>query len=136
VVDDEYDDCSDDRYKHAVDVQAGYGRRAEEAEQEATHYRPDDPEDNIENQPFAALVDDFARDEAGDEAQDQPADDRHVGLFLKGGVGTRPRDAGRPGRGAKPPSHAPLIAAAPPVNAEGALKASSVIVAEAATQGG
>src|ERR1700722_1697785 len=83
-------DGAHDGYEHAPNIEAGDTHRPDHVEDETAYYGADDPEDDIEDEPLAGLVDDLARDKPGDEPQKNPADDRHVDLpyvrHLDGGL--------------------------------------------------
>src|SRR3954453_21151372 len=96
MVDDQHDDGADHRHEHAVDVEAGHPRRPELVEQEAADHRADDAEDDVEQQALALAVDHLAGDEAGDQTEHDPADDRHALSF-------RPGLSGEVARGARAP---------------------------------
>ena len=66
MVDQQHHDRSDDRHEHTVDIEAGDPFSPDEAKQKAADDRPDNPQNDIEDHPFARLVDNFAGDEAGD----------------------------------------------------------------------
>jgi len=73
----------DNRHEHAVEIQPGYSRLAEGAEDKTTHNRTGNAEHDVEEQAFTTLVDDFAANEPGDEAEYKPADDGHNFLLLE-----------------------------------------------------
>jgi YihY family inner membrane protein len=75
VLDRQHNDCPDDRHEHAPDIEAVHASRSHEAEQEAADYRADDSEQQVENDSFACLVDNLARDETCNETEDDPCDD-------------------------------------------------------------
>ena len=81
MINNQHNDCSDDGDYHTVDIKACDGCRSDEREQEAADHPADDAEDDIQQQPFTALVNDLACDEASDEAQnEQPMIDIRVPL--------------------------------------------------------
>src|SRR5271157_201141 len=67
----------------AVDVQGGQRRRSEMRVQEPADDRRDDPEHDVEEKTFARFVNDPAAEEAGDETEYKPGNDRHA-WFLCG----------------------------------------------------
>src|SRR5258706_2669978 len=77
MVDPQHDDGADHGDEHAVEIEAGHANRAEGMEDEAADQRADDPEQDVDEEAGAAPVDDLARDPARDQAEYQPADDRH-----------------------------------------------------------
>src|SRR3954452_1207349 len=93
MVDDQHDDGADHRHEHAVDVEAGHAGRPELVEQEAADHRADDAEHDVEQQALALAVDNLAGDEAGDQPEHDPADDRHAVSFLPGLSGEVARGA-------------------------------------------
>src|SRR3954468_12581111 len=129
MVDDQHDDGTDHRHEHAVDVEAGHARRPELVEQKAADHRADDAEDDVEQQALALAVDDLAGDEAGDQTEHDPADDRHALSFsarpFRGGrsrgtgagqgrAGCRPcKPAGRPRSGDPAPASYPAASPGP-----------------------
>src|SRR5262249_40269624 len=77
-------------------VQPGDTRGPEQAEDPSTDERAEDAEDDVEQHALAVVVYQLARDEAGDEAENDPSDDGH-GFLLVGcdtfddASGARPR---------------------------------------------
>jgi len=66
-------DCAHHRNQQAIEIQsrgAGFTKKCEEP---AADHRTNDPQYQIQNKSFALLVHDFARDEASDKTQDEPA---------------------------------------------------------------
>src|ERR1700736_5282185 len=80
------DDRADYRDEHAVEVEAGHSRLAEGGEEPAADDRADDAKQDVDEQPLAGLVDDLAGDEAGNQSEDDPGDDRHRALFRGEGL--------------------------------------------------
>jgi hypothetical protein len=64
MVDEQHHYRTDDRHEHAVDIEAGDAFCPELGEQKAANDRADDPQHNVEDHPFARLVDDLAANEA------------------------------------------------------------------------
>jgi hypothetical protein len=52
----------------------------EKAEEPTTHHGADNPQDDVQEKSFAALVNDFASDKPGDQAEYDPRDDPHMNL--------------------------------------------------------
>jgi len=101
VVEEQHDDGAGHRHEHAVDVEAGHPGRPELVEQDADDDRADDAEHDVEQQALALLVDHLAGDEAGDQPEHDPADDRHaVSFVLPGPSGGTARDEVARGAGA------------------------------------
>src|SRR5215472_12267768 len=78
VIGDENDDRADHRNEHAPEVKAGDPGSAEMLEQPAADHAPNDPEQNVQEKALAAALYDLARDETGDQPQNDPAEDRHL----------------------------------------------------------
>src|SRR5262249_16704729 len=64
-----------------VDIQAGHAVHTDQTEQPAPDHSAHDTQGNVEEEPFAPLVDQLAPDETRDQAEPDPRDDRH-GLAL------------------------------------------------------
>ena len=77
VVDPQHDDRADNGDDHAVEIEAGNSDPAQGVENEAPDNGPDNAEHAIEKKALTRLVDDFAGNEARDQPQDNPPDDRH-----------------------------------------------------------
>jgi hypothetical protein len=77
VVDEKHNDRPNDGDEHAVDVQTSDWSRAHQGEEKAADDGTDYAEHYVKEQPLAGLVDDFARNEAGDQSEDKSSDDRH-----------------------------------------------------------
>jgi hypothetical protein len=77
VIDPQDQDRADDRHKHAPDVEAGDAGRAEHSEQIAADHGSDDAEHDIHENTLTGADIDLARDEARDQAQDNPGYNRH-----------------------------------------------------------
>src|SRR5271167_2039626 len=80
VVDDQDHYRTDHRHDDAVDVKAGHRFGAEEGEEKAANDRTDYAENDVKNDALTRFVDDLARDKAGDQAENEPSDDRHCGI--------------------------------------------------------
>jgi hypothetical protein len=85
VVDDQHDDRPNDSDKHAVKIEAGNARRAKGGEDEASDNCSDHAKDDVEKEALTGSVDDFAADEPGDEAQDDPTKYGHFTCLLTQG---------------------------------------------------
>src|SRR3954470_20052762 len=77
MVDPQHDHGPDDGHDQAVDVQTGHPGRAEEAEQKAADYGADNSQHDIQYHALACLVDDLAANEPGDQAENDPRQNRH-----------------------------------------------------------
>src|SRR2546428_10829990 len=77
MIEDQQDHCPDDRNEHAVKIETGDTGRAELREQKPSEHGTDDTEDDIEDETLAGLVDQLAGDEAGNQTENNPTDDRH-----------------------------------------------------------
>src|SRR5437016_393835 len=77
VVDHQENHSSDDGHDETVDVQPGDPLHAEQVEQPASDHSADDPQGDVQEEPFARLVDQLAADEPRDQAEYNPRDDRH-----------------------------------------------------------
>src|ERR1700722_18597572 len=82
VINHENDDGSHDSNKHAVDVNAADTLSTKHRKQIAPYNSANNTQDDIEDDTFALLVDDFAGDEACNKTENNPADDRHSFLPL------------------------------------------------------
>jgi hypothetical protein len=74
VVNQEDYDGAHNRDQETVNIQPGYVRHAEGAEQPPAHDRADDSENDIQEHALTGLIDDFAADESGNQAQNDPSD--------------------------------------------------------------
>src|SRR5205823_5292217 len=77
VVDEQHDHRADDGDEDAVEVQAGDAGGAEAGEHEAADEGADDAQQQVEPEPAAGYVHELAGDEAGDQAQNDPGENRH-----------------------------------------------------------
>ncbi len=75
VGDHENDDRAADGDQHAVEIEAVDALAAERRHDPAAHHGPDDAEDDVEHDAFAVTVDEFAGNETGDQAEDDPRND-------------------------------------------------------------
>src|SRR5271157_1141699 len=95
VVDPQHDDGADHRHDDAPDVDAGYAAHSEDAgEDKAPDNRPDYAERDVHDHARARLIDDLARDEPGDQPQNDPAEYTHIQASFRGlppSMGPRPR---------------------------------------------
>src|SRR5215831_13437842 len=73
VIDPKHDHGADYRHQHAPDIEAGDAGRAQQIEQIAADYGTDDAEHNVHQDTLTRADVDLARDEAGDQAQDNPS---------------------------------------------------------------
>src|SRR5664279_3214969 len=67
VVDDQHNDGADGRDHHAVNAEAGYAGHSESGKEPPPHEGADHAENDIEHYALAGLIDQFARDEPGNE---------------------------------------------------------------------
>jgi hypothetical protein len=67
MVKDEDDDRAQYSDEHAVDIETGNTFSAEESKQPSPNNRTHYAKDNVENESLAALIDNFAGDEAGNK---------------------------------------------------------------------
>jgi len=65
VIEQQHHDCTDDCYKHAVNVEAGHTGCSELVEEKTADYRSHNPKNDVKNEAFASLVDDLAANESG-----------------------------------------------------------------------
>src|SRR6188472_978890 len=78
VIDHEQHRGSHDRDEHAVKIEAGDAGCAERGEEIAAHHGADDAEHNIHQHSLTCSADKLARDEACDQSQYNPGDNRHL----------------------------------------------------------
>jgi hypothetical protein len=75
---------ADNRDEHAPKVEAGDASRTNRTENEAADDRPDNAKDDVEKNALAGAINDFAANEASDQAEYDPPNDRHATLpFVK-----------------------------------------------------
>lgn len=70
-------DRTDHGDDQAVDIEPGDTGSTEGAEDHTTDNRSDYAEHDIHQEALTTLINDFAADEAGDDTEDNPADDSH-----------------------------------------------------------
>jgi len=73
----QHHDRTDDGDHHAIDIKSGNAGGAKLGKQKAADDRADNPEHDVHNDALTRLVHHFAGDEAGDQAEQNPSDDRH-----------------------------------------------------------
>jgi hypothetical protein len=78
MIDEEHYDGPNDCDDHTVNVEAGYARSSEPFENETTYDSSDDPQYHVEPEALASPINNFAGEKSGDQAQDNPTDDRHL----------------------------------------------------------
>src|SRR4029079_9159038 len=78
VIDHEQHCGSHDRDKHAVEIEAGDAGCAERGEEIATHDGSYESEHTIDQHSLTCSTDKLARDEARDQSQYNPGDNRHL----------------------------------------------------------
>src|SRR5262245_32545267 len=62
---------------HAIEIEAGYSRRAKSTKDQSSNDRADNAKRDVEQQALALLVDDFTPDKTRNEAKYDPTDDGH-----------------------------------------------------------
>src|SRR6476646_4868027 len=82
VIKHQHDNGSDNRHEHAVKVETSNASSANSGEEEASDNCSDYAKNNVEKETLTGLVDDLAPDKPGDQAEYDPADNRHVIPFL------------------------------------------------------
>src|SRR4051795_13079967 len=83
MVDQQHHDCADDCNEHAVEVEAVDTACAELSKEKPAHDCTDNSQHDVEDHSFTRLVDDLTGNEAGDQTQNKPANDRHAKLRLR-----------------------------------------------------
>ena len=71
VIAPKHHDRANDRHDHAIDVETSYALRAKQAKKKSSDKRAHDAEGDIEEEAFAALVDNLAANKA-------PAEDQYI----------------------------------------------------------
>jgi hypothetical protein len=74
MVHNEHNYSSDDGDKHAVQIEAGHTGMADKLKQIAANKRANDPKDDVQDDARALAIDYFTADKAGDQAENNPAD--------------------------------------------------------------
>jgi hypothetical protein len=72
VIPNQKEHCPNHCHQKAIDIQARHSGSSESVEEEAPDYSAHDPQDNVEKNAFAGFVDQFATDEASEQAQNHP----------------------------------------------------------------
>ena len=72
VVYDQHNHRTNHSDKHAVNVESSHAGMTESVEKPTSNYRPDDTEDDIQENAFTSLIDQFTGDESADQSQYQP----------------------------------------------------------------
>lgn len=101
VTDHQHDDRADGRGHDAHDVEPADGGPTEPGEEEAADERADHDQDQVEEQISAGAVDEIGGQNACDEAQKDPGDDRQFAILRceDGPLASRaPEDSHRDGR--------------------------------------
>src|SRR5215469_11056787 len=75
VIDNEHNDSAHDCDEHAVQVETGHTRVAGKLEQVTANKRADYPKDNIEDNARPFAIYDFTGDKAGNQPENDPAED-------------------------------------------------------------
>ncbi len=78
MIDDEDQNRSDRGYKNAVEIKSCNGGLSKEREYVTSHEGADNAERNIQQDALSAFVNDFAANEACNEAENKPGKDRHM----------------------------------------------------------
>ena len=82
VIDDQQDYGADHCHEHAVNVETSDTRSSKLVEKEAPDNGTDNAEHDVENKALAFFIDDLAGDEARDQPENDPADNRHLNLLV------------------------------------------------------
>jgi hypothetical protein len=77
-----HEHCANHSDEQAIQIQAGHTAVTECVEQPTTDDRADDSQDDVEENAFAAIVDNFASDETSQESEDDPSTERHDFVLL------------------------------------------------------
>jgi hypothetical protein len=77
MVNDQDDNGPNHGDQKAVQIEAGDADSAEPIEQPSTDHRADNPQEYIEDNPFASSVHQLAADEARQQSQNDPSNKRH-----------------------------------------------------------
>jgi hypothetical protein len=75
VIDNEYNHGTDNGNEHAVQIETGYSGTAAQLKQPTAHKRSDYAEDNVEEDTRPLAIYDLAGDKAGDQPENNPAND-------------------------------------------------------------
>jgi hypothetical protein len=75
VIDDQNYDGADDRHEEAIEIYAIHSARPKETKEPSADYSADDSENDVEEETFSRLVDDFASDKTGNQTQHDPRQD-------------------------------------------------------------
>src|SRR5262245_51227099 len=78
IVDPKHHDRARNRDDYAPNVQPGDARCAKKVEQKAAYQSADNSQRDVEPETLALCVDNFASNEPGDQAEYNPADNRHM----------------------------------------------------------
>lgn len=73
---------ANDGDEQAVQIQAGDAGRSELLKEKASDKSPDDAENDVQKNTFSRFVDEFAPDETGKQAQNDPRKNRHCCFSL------------------------------------------------------
>jgi hypothetical protein len=68
VVYDQHNHSANHSHEHAINVESSHASVTNSVEQPTSNDRPDDSEDNIQQNTFTALIDQFTGDESGDQS--------------------------------------------------------------------
>jgi hypothetical protein len=75
VVSNQEDDGTDHGNKKTIEVQARHTVRAKGIEKITAYHGPDDPQEDVKDDSFAALIDYLAADETRNQTQQNPSQD-------------------------------------------------------------
>jgi hypothetical protein len=81
VIDDQKHHGADYRHKEAIKIQIRHTRVSEKIGKEPSHNRPDNAQEDIAVPAVTRLVYDFAGDQSGDRAQNNPGDERECRIL-------------------------------------------------------
>jgi hypothetical protein len=92
VIEEQHDDGADDGHEHGIEIEARDAGAADLGENESADKRAHQTQRNVDEATFALVVDDPARNEARDQPEYGPTQNRHyflhcfAGVFLKHNV--------------------------------------------------
>src|SRR5438132_719095 len=78
VVEEEHHDGAYSCDEHRIEIEPGDALAADMGENIPADAGANDTQDDIQDAAFAALIDDVAREKAGNQPKDNPADERHA----------------------------------------------------------
>jgi hypothetical protein len=92
MVDQQNYNCANESDHNAVEVDTGRRRVPEKVEYEAADERADNPKDDIHHHTRPGLFDDHTGQEAGNEAHNEPCENRHQTEILRALVAVEESD--------------------------------------------